>query len=586
MKNVPATRYWSFLRTYLGGQRKQVGIMGGLILLGLSLELINPQIISRFIDNALAGAETSALLGIASLYLAFAILNQLGSVAANYVAANVGFIATNQLRAKLALHALTLDASYHNRHTPGELIERVDGDVGTLNNFFSRFLVELLGNVLLLIGVLGVLFLIDWRVGLALTLFALFTLVVVNRLSDIAVPHWRQVRETIATLYGFLEERLAGTEDIRANGAVSFTINRLFMLARELLRREIRAELIGMAAYGTGLVLFMVGAALSLGMGVWLFQEGTITIGMVYVIFRYAELLQTPLEQINRQIQDLQQAGASLLRIQEMLSETSALTDGDGRLPEIALDVSFDAVSFGYNPDEFVLRDVTFKLGAGRVLGLLGRTGSGKTSLTRLLFRLYDPTSGAIRVGKQDLRSLQLANLRKSIGMVTQQIQLFNASVRDNLTFFDDSVPDERIVVALRELGLGNWYEALPDGLDTRLAPGGKGLSAGEAQLLAFVRVFLEDPHLIILDEASSRLDPATEQRLEHAIAKLLEGRTAIIIAHRLATVQRVDEIMILEQGEILERGDRTTLAEDPDSRFAHLLQVGLSALETEDAIP
>ena len=183
-----------------------------------------------------------------------------------------------------------------------------------------------------------------------------------------------------------------------------------------------------------------------------------------------------------------------------------------------------------------VLHDVSFALEPGTTLGLLGRTGSGKTTLTRLLFRLYDPTAGEIRLGGRDLRDLRLADLRRHVGMVTQEIQLFHASVRDNLAFFDPTIPDGRILAALDELGLWEWYESLPDGLDTKLAGGG-GLSAGEAQLLAFVRVFLKDPGLIILDEASSRLDPATEQRLTQAMTRLLRGRTAIIIAHRLPTV-------------------------------------------------
>jgi ABC-type multidrug transport system fused ATPase/permease subunit len=234
---------------------------------------------------------------------------------------------------------------------------------------------------------------------------------------------------------------------------------------------------------------------------------------------------------------------------------------------------------------ELVLRNISFRLEPGRVIGLLGRTGSGKTTLTRLIFRLYDPDNGSIRLGSHsyddesgmtDIRKLPVQELRRRVGMVTQNIQLFNASVRDNMTFFDSSIPDEKIITAIHDLGLGQWYDTLPKGLDTELESGGGGLSAGEAQLLAFTRIFLRDPGLVILDEATSRLDPATENLIERAVDKLTRDRTAIIVAHRLGTVQRADDILILEDGEVVEYGDRRHLAEDPFSRFYHLLQTGM----------
>jgi ABC-type multidrug transport system fused ATPase/permease subunit len=228
------------------------------------------------------------------------------------------------------------------------------------------------------------------------------------------------------------------------------------------------------------------------------------------------------------------------------------------------------------------VQDVSFAVPAGRVLGLLGRTGSGKTTLTRLLFRLYDVDSGAITLDGHDIRSVPLARLRRHVGLVTQDVQLFAATVRDNLTLFQNYAPQARplddatLLAALETLGLQEWLATLPQELDTVLAGGEKGLSAGEAQLLALARVFLRDPTVVVLDEASSRLDPATEQRLDRAVDRLLQGRTAIVIAHRLRTVQRADDILILEEGRVREHGARAALAADPDSRFAHLLRTGM----------
>ena len=224
-------------------------------------------------------------------------------------------------------------------------------------------------------------------------------------------------------------------------------------------------------------------------------------------------------------------------------------------------------------------------------LGLLGRTGSGKSSLARLLMRLYDPSSGAIRFGYEqcddevDIREIPLQALRQQVGLVTQQVQLFHASLRENITFWNQNITDTKILAAFEALELTSWLQGLPDGLDSQITAGGGGLSAGEAQLVALTRIYLRNPRLIILDEASSRIDPTTEKRLAEAIDRLLHGRTAIIIAHRLATVRRVDMIMLLEEGRIVEHGSRKRLEADQTSRFAQLLQVGSEESSVEEIL-
>jgi ATP-binding cassette subfamily B protein len=419
-------------------------------------------------------------------------------------------------------------------------------------------------------------------------------------LKDVAVPRFRKSRQASAELFGFLEERISGTEDVRANGAVGYVLRRFYEHSQPVWRHWILAAIIGEGAFGTVWILFAVGSAVSLALGAYLFQNEQITIGTVYLIFRYAELLQQPLQNLVRQFTDLQQAGASAIRILDLLELHTTISDaGQATLPSgTALSVLFDQVSFAYQdlpasssspldetriPDsdptatiDNVLNSIDFELPPGIILGLLGRTGSGKTSLTRLLVRFYEPQEGLISLGNVPLADIPLALLRQRIGLVTQDIQLFNASLRDNLTLFDPAIPDERILSAFSQLGLTDWFNTLPEGLATTLEPGGSRLSAGEAQLLAFVRIFLRDPGLIILDEASSRLDPATEAHLDRAIEGLLRGRTAIIIAHRLGTVQRADRILILENGRQIEYGERQYLSQDPESYFARLLRTGL----------
>ncbi len=554
-------------------------VLGGLVLAAIGLDLANPQILRLFIDTATQTTELDRLLTIGLVFLAVAIAAQVIAIAETYVAENVGLTATNALRADLTLHCLRLDPEFLNSHTPGELIERVDGDVATLANFFSRFVVYVVGNGLLLIGLLLVLLQIDWRVGVAMGTSAVLALVVMNHLRASAVPHWAAARQASADLFGFLEERLAGTEDIRASGATEYVMTRFHERSRRLLRRELFAGLVGFAGFQSASALLTVGAAVSLGLGGYLFITGAISLGTVYLIFAYTQVLNRPIENITRRMQDLQLAGAGLRRIQQLFALHGSLVDGRRDLSPGALSVAMDHVWFGYVADEPVLRDVSFQLEAGQVVGVLGRTGIGKSTLAKLLLRLHDPNNGQICLDGRDLRDYRLASLRQRVGLVTQEIQLFHASVRDNLSLFDPSLADARMLDVLDELGLGEWLGRLPHGLDTLLAPGGGGMSAGEAQLLAFARVFLRDPGLVILDEASSRLDPATERRIERAIERLLAGRTGIIIAHRLATIERVDQVLILDERGVREWGPRTTLAGDPTSAFAALLRTGIREL-------
>lgn len=579
--DLPLKRYWQLLARYLRPLRLKVLLLAGLIFGGISLQLVNPQIIRFFIDGALANQPEETLVWVALAYLAASLVLQAVNVAATYVGEDIGWRATNHLRADLAYHCLRLDMSFHNEHKPGEMIERIDGDVADIAIFFAQFVIRIVGNLLLLIGVLLVLLAEDWRISLALAVYTGLALAGVIYLRQIAVPHWKAAREASAQLSGFLEEQLAGTEDIRASGAVAYAMRNLFKYHRILLEKQLKAGSINTLLVMAWLGLYTIGQTIALVFGYTFFQAGLISVGTVFLVINYTDSLFRPLREITNEIQNLQKAAAGIERVEALSSlEGNIKTMGQAVLPDGPLAVEFDRVTFGYNAQEPVLRQVSFRLEPGQVLGLLGRTGSGKTTLTRLLFRLYDPTSGTIRLGLNggalDIRQAGLDSLRHSIGMVTQEVQLFRASVRDNLTFFDRTIPDEQILEVIETLGLAAWFRGLPYGLETELQSGGASLSAGEAQLLAFTRVFLRNPGLVIMDEASSRLDPATEQLIERAVDRLLARRTGIIVAHRLSTVHRADQIMIIEAGHIREFGRYTDLVHNPASRFYQLLQTGL----------
>jgi len=575
--NVSLKHYWALLADHIKPQKARFALLAILLLGSIGLQLINPQIVRRFIDSAQRGESVENLLYAALAFIAIALVQQGVAVSATYTGENVAWTATNTLRVSLLQRCLDLDMRFHNDKTPGELIERIDGDVSQIATFFSRFIIIILGNVLLLIGILIALAFEDWRLSVLFAVFAALTLWALNRVRDLAVPDQKARRQASAELFGFLEEQLNGAEDIRSSGAVSFVLRELSRLQTAILRHAYRASqkewLMGL----TGSSLLTLVNITVMVAGYYFYRRDAITIGTVYLLLSYAKLLAQPIWELYHQIREFQAIGASVERLRDLQRVPREIEDGPGAvIANGALALAFDDVGFAYVAGEPVLADVSFRLKPGKVMGVLGRTGSGKTTLARLVFRLYDPGAGAIRLGDVDVRQPTLEALRRRVAMVTQDVQLFQASVRDNLTFFDPTIPDDRIRAVIEDLELADWYAALPDGLDTEIEAGGRSLSAGEAQLLAFARVFLRDPGLVILDEASSRLDPATEQRIERAMDKLLQNRTAIIIAHRLGTIHRADEVLILEQGHILEHGDRAELTADHNSHFYHLLQTGL----------
>jgi ABC-type multidrug transport system fused ATPase/permease subunit len=543
-----------------------------LLLLGsIGLQLVIPLILRDFIDSAMAGSAVASLTTAGIAYLIAGILNQLLDAGASYLGTDIGWSATNRLREELTSHLFSLDMRFHNDTTPGEMIERVDGDVTAISEFISRFLVRLIAAGVLLTGVVIVCWFESRAMGLTITLYVVAVLAFLIRLRRVAVAAAEEERETSARLYGFIEERLAGVDDIRSLGAGRFTMTRFIPVMRDFYTRTTNAWRKRIMVWVSANTAFWAGDALALIVGVWLTVRGAVTVGTAFLILQYVQLVRRPIEQMTQELQELQKAAGGIIRIDQLRHLGSSIPDGAQDLPAGPLGIEFDDVSFAYE-ERGVLDGVSFTLAAGKSLGLLGRTGGGKSTLTRLIARLYDPDRGVVRVGGHDLRSLRSESLRRSVGVVTQDVQLFEATVRDNLTFFADR-PDEEVLSVLERVGLGPWIGQL--GLDKRLGAGGQGLSAGEQQLLAFARVFLQDPGVVILDEPSSRLDPVTEMLLATATERLYAGRTVVIIAHRLETVRTADEIMVVDAGRIVEHGSRQALAADPTTRYAALLVTG-----------
>lgn len=577
--------HWRLLADLLRPRRRALGVLGAVLAAASTLPLAGPQLLRAFIDRAAAGARIGSLLAIAGAYVVLGLAAQAATVGTTYAATRMAWTATNALRERATAHALGLDLAYHGATSPGTLVERIDGDASAITTLFTDVVLKIVGGALTLLGAVVLVTVEDWRVGAAMAGFVAAAIVLVVRLRNRAVPATTAERAAYADVIGLVEEQLAGAEDLRALGAGGFAMDRHEAASGRHARALSVAwrAMAGLFISTTG--AFAFGGVLMLAAGWLLHSRGAITIGTVFLLFQYVQILRRPVETITEQLAELQRAGAGAARIGDLLAERPHLPParGGASLPDGALSLQFDHVSFAYpDDDRGVLHDIDLDVAPGSVVGLVGRTGSGKTTLARLALRLVDPTGGVVRLAGADLRTVDPSLLRRRVAIVTQDVTVFDASVRDNLTLFGAAPADDTDLVALLgDLGLGAWLAGLPDGLDTVLAPGVSGLSAGQAQLLVAGRAFLHDPGLVVLDEASSRVDPATAELVEAGLDRLLAGRTTVVIAHRLRAVERADVVAVLDAGRLVEVGPRRDLAADPSSRFHRLLELEAAGVAT-----
>lgn len=576
-------------------ERRAIAVLAVVLLVAVGLPVGAQLLLGRFVDEAADGASAGALTTIAVTFGSLLLVANVLQLAVTALAVRLAWRIGNRLRVDLCRHALTLDLTWHGEHSAGEVIERVDGDIEAVTKFASAAVLQVVGNIAVLVAVGGVALVIEWRAGLVLLITVAVALGVLVRVRSFAVPYHDAEREVLGRLYGDLEERLGGLEDIRANGAGPWAVDRLHRSSARWWRAARQASLRGEGGYASTGITFALGTAVTLGVAAVLAGNGQVTLGTVLVLFRFVQMVQAPLERIGEQLSEFQKAVAGVRRAARLLGTPVAIVGGDQELPPGPLAVDLHGVTLRYagtpgtepsrsgagtedHDPRLALRDVELHLTPGTSLGIVGRTGSGKTSLGRLLARFWDPSDGSVRVGGVDLRQADAASLRQRVAVVTQEVEVLRATLRDNLTLFGSvDADDARLAAAVADVGLDGWLAELPEGLSTVL-DGTARLSGGEAQLLAFARVLLADPGLVVLDEATSRLDPATEARVQAATRRLREGRTLVVIAHRLATIRDLDEVCVVDDGRIVEHDGRAVLAADPSSRYARLVDAARPA--------
>ena len=585
--------HWGFVASLIRPHRRAFVGYGVILAIATSLPIIGSLLIARFVELVVDGAPLADVVPYGIGYSVLGLGTAAMGVMVTWKSTQLAWRVTNGLRQDLAASVLEADLAFHRDRTPGELLTRCDADVTSLTTFLAAVVARIVGIALLAVSSTVVLAFVEPRMAPVLVVGYTVLGWTMWRVRDLSAEAVIRERTIDAEANSVIEQYVAGAEDVAALGAGAHGLRRFGLPARDLVDaagERVRYEMRVQGSIKSVIAMVMVAVLVVGGIGI---GAGWIGVAGVVLAFRFVDVVRHPVEHLTWRLQEAQGVAGAARRIIELVDERSTVVQGTARLPEGPLDVRFDAVGLVYDDSHdgsAALADLDLHLDAGRVLGLVGRTGSGKTTVARLLLRLVQPTSGTLTVGGVDVTTLDDDAFRTRVVAIPQDVQLFPGTVRDNVTMFAP-VEDTDVVDALHDAGLGRWLDELPNGLDTVLSADGRtdsgddpdartGMSAGQAQLLAIARALLRHPDVIVLDEATSRVDPLTQAAISEALARLVRGRTAVIIAHRLETLDVCDEIAVLADGVVVEHGDRVSLAADPASRYAHLRAVGADAEE------
>ncbi len=557
-------RLLAYLRPYWGS----VGVTLVAIALGAGAALAQPYLVKVAIDRYIGAGELEGLGGLALVYVAALLVAFMAEYLQTWTMQLTGQRIMFDLRMDMYRHLQRLDLRYFDRHPVGRLMTRVTSDVDVLNDLFTSGVVTIFGDVLTLVGIMVVLLWMDWR--LALVVFAVLPLIaMVTQWFRINVREsYRLVRGWIARINAFLQENITGMATVQLFCRQETNYARFDEIDRR--HRDVNIDSIFYYAvfYPTIEAIGALAAALIIWYGGAGVMEGTLTVGALAAFLQYSQRFFRPISDMSEKFNVMQSAMASSERIFALLDEPVVITSPETpRRRQITkgADIVFDAVWFAYReapgaePD-WVLRDVSFDVRAGERVGIVGATGSGKTTLVNVLLRFYDVQRGRISVGGTDVREWDLQALRALFSLVLQDVHLFSGTIADNIRLAEKSITDEQVRRAADTVHAARFIERLPGAYEAPVAERGATLSAGQKQLLSFARALAFDPRVLVLDEATSSVDTETEILIRDALGALMAGRTTIAIAHRLSTLQDMDKILVLHKGMLREAGTHREL--------------------------
>jgi len=551
------------LLTYLRPYRALTAVAVLLLLAGAGLALVGPALTQRALDVAIPHHDVGLLGTLATLFLVALVIDFAVEYGQTFLTAYIGQRVMYDLRMQIFEHLQRLSIGYFDRHPVGRLMTRVTSDVETLNELFSSGVVTVFGDVFTLLAIMTMMLVTDWR--LALVTFSVIPLVWLTAaiFRRRVREAFRDIRVRLARLNAYLQERLSGMRVVQLFGRERESAAQFAQLNREHLEAHLRSITIYAVFFPVVEVLTAIAMALLLYYGGLRTVSGTLTVGVLAAFIQLTRRFFQPLQDLSEKFNLLQSAMASSERVFALLDQPVTVTEPAHpvALPRpVRGEVRFEEVWFRYTPDgPWVLRDVSFTASPGQTVALVGHTGAGKTTIVNLLLRFYDPDRGRILIDGVDIRQLSTSDLRSLIGFVQQDLFLFVGDILHNLTL-DAPVSPEAARVAATRVGANRFIERLPSGYHHLLGERGRSLSVGERQLLSFARALALDPTILVLDEATSSVDAEAEGQIQHAIAELMAGRTSIVVAHRLSTILHATEILVLQHGEIRERGSHREL--------------------------
>jgi ATP-binding cassette, subfamily B, multidrug efflux pump len=548
---------------YLRPYRGLVAVAVALLIVNALLALVGPVLTRQVLDVAVPQRDVALLGTLAGLYLAALLLEFGTEYAQGILTTFIGQQVMRDLRLEIFGRLQRLSIPYFDRRPVGRLMTRVTSDVETLNDLFSSGVVAIFGDLFTLIAIMILMLVADWR--LALVAFSVIPLVwLVATLFRRSVREaFRDIRVRVARLNSYLQEQLSGMRVVQLFGREPASEQGFDQANRGHLDAQLRSITVYAIFFPVIEILGAIAVALLLWYGGLRSLSGTLTVGTLAAFIQLTRRFFQPLQDLSEKFNIMQSAMASSERIFRLLDEPVTVADParPAGLPHpVRGEVRFEGVWFRYDPaGPWVLEDVSFTAAPGKTIALVGHTGAGKTTIISLLLRFYDPERGRITLDGVDLRQLAAAEVRRWIGYVQQDLFLFTGDILRNLRL-DAPIPPVRAEEAARRVGADRFIARLPDGYGHVLGERGKSLSVGERQLLSFARALALDPRILLLDEATSSVDAEAEAQIQRAIAELMEGRTSIVVAHRLSTILNADEILVLHHGVIRERGTHRKL--------------------------